>query len=237
MIRAVPPSLSVVLPAWNEAARLDAALRGVAELRAVVPDVEVLLVDDGSADGTAQLAQAAGLRTIVHPENRGKGAAVRTGMLAATGLRRLFCDVDPSTPLVDVLSMLAALDAGADLAVGRREPSGRRSATVARRRAALSHTFRGLTRLIGVGVHDSQCGFKLFTGAAAEAIFSRTRVDRYAFDVEVLLVARELGLRVVEVPVRWGDAAGSRLVIGTDGPRMLVDSARVLVHRAAGHYR
>ncbi len=220
----MPPALSVILPAWNESARLGRALETVLGHPRLPTDTEVIVVDDGSTDDTGDIARAAGVRTVVHPANLGKGAAVRTGMLAARGRRRLFCDVDQATPLDDLDGLDAALDAGADVAVGERRADAAGGA-----RGAASRTFRRLVAAAAVGVSDTQCGFKLFTAAAAESLFTRCGVDRYAFDVEVLLMARRLGLRVVAVPVRWTPRAGSRLRLGRDGGRMALDVVRIVL--------
>ncbi len=236
----MPPSLSIVLPAWNEAHRLgDAitALRSWQATGASPSEVEIIVVDDGSTDGTPEMARRAGARVLVHPENRGKGAAVKTGMLAARGQHRLFCDVDQSSPISSASALQAALLAGADVAVGTRELQARLRARRDFGRAALGGVFQLLTAGLGAGVRDTQCGFKMLTGEAAEAIFRRLRVDRYAFDVELLVVARRLGLAVAEVPVRWQSAAGSRVRLWRDGSRMLRDLVVIAGHDRRGEYR
>ena len=235
----VSASLSVILPVWNEAVRLKATLASVAQFMAAhAPHGEVVVVDDGSTDGTPEIARDLGVRVLVHPENRGKGAAVRTGMLAAEGRFRLFCDADLSTPMDEALLLLAALEGGAAVAVGSRMIEGAQVLRARqRRRALLSVGFNRLTAALVPGVRDTQCGFKIFTAEAANLCFRRARIDRYAFDVEVLVIARALGLPVEEVPIRWSEADSSRVNLLRDGARMLVDLATVVRLRSRGAYR
>lgn len=235
----MPPALSVVVPARNEAARIGATVRSIgAWMRSSGLDGEVIVVDDGSTDPTGSLAREAGALVLVHDQNRGKGAAVRTGMGAATAPLRLFCDADLSTPLEEFGRLRAAIEAGADVAIGSRVGEGAAILRPRRqRRVLLSRTFNTLTRALLPGIGDTQCGFKLFTEAAVARILPRARLDRYAFDVELLVIARAQGLRVAEVPVRWAEADASSLRLGPDGARMLADLARVVRLRAAGGYR
>lgn len=228
------PAISVILPAWNEAARLAATLATVGEfLGRHSAGGEIVVVDDGSTDGSPEIARRHGARVIVHPENRGKGAAVRTGMVAATSAFRLYCDVDLSTPMDEALHLHEALISGAAVAVGSRrgQPLLRR-----RRRTLLSATFSMLTRSLVPGVADTQCGFKMFTAAAVDRVFPRMRIERYAFDVELLVIARRQGLRVDEVPIRWSEAGSSRVRVLRDGTRMLADLSRIAARDARGGY-
>ena len=230
--------LSVIVPAWNEVAHIGRTIEAARQfLSKHAPGGELLVVDDGSTDGTSEVARQLGARVLVHPQNRGKGAAVRTGMLAATGDLRLFCDVDLSTPMEEALGLKAALDAGAALALASRMITGAQVMRARqRRRAALSHVFNGLISRLAPGVSDTQCGFKMFTAEAAEALFSRTRIDRYAFDVELLLIARRQHFAVREVPIRWAEADSSRVRLLRDGSRMLLDLARIAALDAQGAY-
>ena len=232
-------SLSVIVPVWNEAGRLEATLAAVAQFMAAHSlHGEVVLVDDGSTDGTPELARRLGARVLAHPENRGKGAAVRTGMLAAKGDFRLFCDADLSTPMEEALRLVGALERGAAVAVGSRMIEGAEVLRARqRRRAVLSVGFNRLTGALVPGVRDTQCGFKMFTAEAANLCFRRARIDRYAFDVELLVIAHVLGLPVEEVPIRWSEADSSRVDLIRDGARMLADLARVGLLRSRGAYR
>lgn len=215
-------ALSIVIPAFNEASRLGPTLARVA---AYAPAADIIVVDDGSSDATAALARAAGVRVIVHPHNRGKGAAVRTGSLAAHGARILICDADLATPIEELPRLSAALDAGADLAIGSRHAARAHIATpqpLARR--VLGAGFRSLVRhAMGLPVHDAMCGFKLLTREAALDLMSRVRTDRFAFDVELLTLARRAPYRVTEVPVTWRHISGSRVSITRDGLQAVRD--------------
>jgi dolichyl-phosphate beta-glucosyltransferase len=225
---------SVVIPAYNEAARLPPYLKDVvAYFDGRDVGYEVLVVDDGSTDGTAERVReiAAGRRFIdVHvlPANRGKGRAVREGMLRTRGALRLMADADGATPIGEVERLEAAVRGGADLAVGSRvldDPAVHRQVRLHRKLAG--YVFNFTSRCLGVsGVVDTQCGFKLFRGTVAEALFREVRTDGFGFDVELLLLAQRRGYRIVEVPINWADQPGSKVGVLKDGPRMLLDIAR-----------
>src|SRR5579864_6177014 len=236
MLRPAIPaaSLSLIVPAYNEAERLGATLDELARFAAASPrPVEVVLVDDGSSDGTFELLTSfrqrqGSLRTAVlrNDRNRGKGFSVRRGMLAAQGDYRLFSDADLSTPLSEAESLLAAVAAtGAQVAIGSRALPGSRILTS----QSLFRTLGGkalnlFIQLLALpGIHDSQCGFKLFTRRAARDIFARATIDRFSFDIEVLYLARKLGYRVEEVPMTWADVAGSKVSPVRDGIKLLAE--------------
>lgn len=213
--------LSIVIPAFNEEARLPASLGAIAaylSARASAPRVEILVVDDGSSDATAPRAEEAGrrhalaLRVLRLPVNRGKGAAVRVGCLEAAGRLVLVSDADFSTPIYEWEKLAAA---GAPVAIGSRALD---EALVKEKqpffRQAMGKLFNRLVRLVAVpGIRDTQCGFKLFSREAAREIFSRAKVDRFAYDVEALLLARQLGYAIAEVPVLWFNSADSRVTL------------------------
>jgi dolichyl-phosphate beta-glucosyltransferase len=235
VIDAAGPRWSVVVPAFNEERRLPRYLREVlAYFDGRGEGYEVLVVDDGSRDATAARvrALAAGhpaLALLVLPENRGKGHAVRHGMLRARGALRLMTDADGATPIVELKRLEAAIERGADLALGsraRRDPS---VAVIARlHRKLFGRLFHSMVRLAGVrGISDTQCGFKLLRGPVADALFPYMRTDGFSFDVELLLRAQRAGYRIAEVPVNWVDQVGSKVGVLTHGPRMLVDVVRV----------
>jgi dolichyl-phosphate beta-glucosyltransferase len=229
------PDLSVVVPAYNEAGRLPPGVRRAhAFLRERGLRAEILLVDDGSRDGTGDVARALaaelpGVRALGYPANRGKGFAVRTGVAQATGHAVLFADADFSTPIEELDALRAALREGADVALGSRHlAQSRILVEQPRRRRHLGPAFNRVLGLLGIrGVADTQCGFKLFTRDAAARIFPRVKTDGFAFDVEVLLVARRLGLRIREVPVRWINHSDSRVRPLRDSLRMLRDVLRM----------
>ena len=227
--------LSVVIPAWNEEPRIGRTLAEIGAFLAAKPYAsEIILVDDGSTDGTAEAARAgftAGvpLRTITLDRNHGKGYAVREGVLASTGEIALFCDADLSTPIEELDRALAALDAGADVVIGSRAlPESRILVRQRRPREWMGKAFNLLVRLFVLeGFRDTQCGFKAFRAAAAKDIFSRLRTAGFGFDVEVLVLARAMGLRIAEIPVVWRDSRPSRVRIVRGSWGMLRDLRRI----------
>jgi dolichyl-phosphate beta-glucosyltransferase len=233
---ASPLALSIVIPAFNESRRLPrtlAATRAYLDSRGLC--AEILVVDDGSGDDTAAIAGAtAGVTALRCPQNRGKGYAVRTGVLRATGARVLFMDADLATPIEEIEHLEAALDAGAPIAIGSRPL--RESQLLVRQPLVRELAGRAFNRVVQAlatpGIHDTQCGFKLFTHAAAQAVFARCTLDGFGFDVEALLIARRLGLRIAEVPVRWAHQEGAAaFATGAaylrHGLIMLVDLVRI----------
>ena len=234
------PALSVVIPAYNEALRLPATLTRVSEhLAARGLGHEIVVVDDGSSDATADVARAAGdlVRVLRHEPNRGKGYAVRRGMLAATGERRLMTDADLSTPIEELAKLEAEIDRGFDVAIGSRAVAG---ATIEVHqpayREAMGRFFNVLVQaLLLPGLADTQCGFKLFTAPAAEAAFGACRLDGFSFDVEALYVARRRGLRVAEVPVVWRNDAATRVGLGGGGAAF-ADLLRIRLFARLGTY-
>ncbi len=223
------PSLSVVIPAYNEEARLGPTLARITEwLRARGGTWEVIVADDGSRDATREVAAAAGVRVVALPKNRGKGAAVRAGMLAAAGDRALFCDADLATPIEELDKLTAELDRGADIAIASRALDGSQIETRQHPlREMMGRTFNGIVRLLVLGgIKDTQCGFKLFTRAAAHELFGRATVDGFAFDVEILWLARGR-FRIAEVPVVWRHVDESKVSPGTDALKMFTDVVKL----------
>jgi dolichyl-phosphate beta-glucosyltransferase len=230
----------VVIPAYNEAQRLPAYLSEVvAYFDGRGEPYEVIVVDDGSADETAARvleAQAIHQSVTLHrlAANRGKGFAVRAGMRAARGDLRLMADADGATPIAEFKRLETVIQAGADLAVGSRalpDPSVRREVLIHRKLSG--EIFNFFARRMGVGdVTDTQCGFKLFRGAVAEALFGDLETTGFGFDVELLMLARRRGYRVVEVAINWADQPGSKVDVLRDGPRMLAQIVRARVRLA-----
>ena len=225
----MPPALSVVIPAYDEARRLGPTLdRVAAYLAARGLDAEVLVVDDGSTDATAEVVRshpALGLRLLAQPENRGKGAALRRGVAESRGARVLLCDADLSTPIEELPALERRLDAGADLAIGSRAlPDSDVRVHQPLYRELMGKTFNLIIRLLGVrGLRDTQCGFKLLDGDVARRLFAELRTDRYAYDVELVWLARRHGYRVDEVGVTWIDSPDSRVHPVFDSTAMLRD--------------
>jgi dolichyl-phosphate beta-glucosyltransferase len=209
--------LSLVLPAYNEALRLPPYLEKVrAYLDAQYGSrYEVIVVDDGSEDGLGQFLDGLSsdwpqLRSIRHPHNLGKGAAVRTGVLAAGGARLLFADADGATPIEEERRLSAAIDAGAHLAVGSRLIA---AAHVRRtrvwRRAVLGRLFAAVARRqFRLSIRDPQCGFKMFRREAGQRLFSLLHEPGFLFDLELLVLAKELDYPTTEVPIHWQEIGG-----------------------------
>jgi dolichyl-phosphate beta-glucosyltransferase len=221
-------SLSVVIPAYDAERHLDATLRSV-RTWARQHDVatRIIVVDDGSRDATATIAGAAGdgdVQVISNDRNRGKGFSVRRGMLAAEGDWVLCMDADNSTS-IEHLDDFAKVAERADVIIGsRRVPGARIVRPQPRLRQAMGRTFPHLVQtLVLPQFQDTQCGFKLFRQSAVRAIFPQQRLEGFAFDVEVLLLAVQAGLRIVERPVRWDNPTTSTLRLGIDPLRMLLE--------------
>ena len=234
------PRWSVVIPAFNEAIRLPRYLEEITGyLGSRGEPWEVIVVDDGSTDGTAEVARTVAaryseVRLLRQPVNGGKGAAVRSGMLAARGAWRLFADADGATPISELKRLEAALAAGVDVAIGSRTVRDPGVSVVARsHRVVAGRLFNGLVSRLGLpDVGDSQCGFKAFTGRAAEAIFGKLRTRGFGFDVELLMLARWYGFRVAEVAVNWSDKPGSKVGVFKTGPGMLWEIVRARIRMA-----
>jgi dolichyl-phosphate beta-glucosyltransferase len=237
------PRLSVVVPAYNEEARLPQTLAAWhSYLIGQRYTWEVVVADDGSRDGTAAAAEAfaathPGFRVVRLPRNRGKGGAVRTGVGAAAGDVVLFCDADLGVPAEFTEAALRTIDGGADVATGER--SLRRYASEER---SIVRLLAGLAvqisrRLLGLtSVRDSQCGFKAFRRDAAGEIFRRAVIDSFAFDIEILYLARRLGYDVRPFPVEMSFQAGSTFDVGKHLPRFLKDILRVRMNALRGVY-
>lgn len=239
------PEYSIVVPAYNESARIGATLEQILNhLRQQQWNAEVVIVDDGSRDGTLDIAnrfaaQHSPVRVLRNPGNQGKGYSVRHGMLEARGKILLFTDADLSSPISEAGKLFAALDAGADVAIGSRwlDPSlqfQRQSL----KRQALSRVYNLFLRLVLLFPYqDTQCGFKAFTRESAARIFPRQRITRWGFDPEILYLAHRLGLKVAEVPVAWGHEEGSQLHVWRDGARMAWDALKIRAYALTGKYR
>jgi dolichyl-phosphate beta-glucosyltransferase len=239
-----------VIPAYNEAGRIRDSLERLHAWLTVpgrVPGpVEILVVDDGSRDDTAAIvagiASAAGgvpLRLLRNGVNRGKGYSLKHGLLLAAGTHVLLSDADFSTPIDELPRLLSPVASGeCDIAIGSRGLAG---SNVALRqpiwRQSMGRIFNRIVRLLtGLPFRDTQCGFKLMRREAAAPLFRAARVERFAYDVEILVLARKAGLRVREVPVLWRDAPGSKVHAVKDSLLMLRDVVGVLWRERRGAY-
>ncbi|HEV7732157.1 MAG TPA: dolichyl-phosphate beta-glucosyltransferase [Candidatus Binatia bacterium] len=238
------PALTVVIPAHNEAARIAEPLRAIdAHLRRHQPDSDIVVIDDGSTDATLAVVTdiaatlATPLTLLGSRPNRGKGFAVRAGMLHARGARVLMTDADLSTPIEELAKLDAAIDRGAAVAIGSRKmPGAEVEVHQPWLRESMGKIFTLLVRGLVVDVSDVTCGFKLFTRPAAHAIFGRVTLDDWSFDAEALYLARRLGFPLVEVPVLWRDVEGTKVRRGRDALRSAVGIARIVRNRLAGRY-
>ena len=236
------PQVSIVIPAHNEEQRIGPTLeRVLSYLKRQGCSAEVVVVDDVSKDGTAGVVSRFVGREIPvallrRSGRNGKGLAVRDGMLAARGERRLFSDADLSTPIEEAEKLLSALDKGYDIAIGSRMAPG---AQVQRplTRAAMSRLFNLLVQaLVLPGIRDSQCGFKALTRRAAQDLFPRLTLGGWGFDAELLFLARKRGWTIREVPVRWVYSSATRMRPLRNGAQMVRDLLRVRWRYATGAY-
>jgi len=229
------PLVSVIIPAYNEAGRIRAGLEQILQhVAATGLDLEIILVDDGSTDDTARVARrVVGDRlpfTVLRQEpNQGKAAAVRRGVLAARGQYIGFADADMSTPFAEIDRFLPVLATDADLAIASRALAGSDVQVPQPWYRALAGKAFGLfTRLFLLpGIQDSQCGFKFFRREVAQDLFRRQRLTGWAFDAELLYLARRLGYRIAQIPVRWINDPQSKVSMLRAGPRMLLDVLRI----------
>jgi glycosyltransferase involved in cell wall biosynthesis len=238
------PKYSIVIPAYNERARIGSSLEQVLEhLREQKWNAEIVVVNDGSRDDTANYvsqfaAEHPQVRLIENPGNQGKGYAVRNGMLNARGQVLLFTDADLSSPITEATKLFDAMEKGADVAIGSRwlDPSlqfQRQSL----KRQVMSRTFNLFTRaVLTFPYHDTQCGFKAFTREAAKKIFPLQRITRWGFDAEIIYLAHHMKLRVAEVPVTWGHDEGSKIHPWRDGFYMGIDTLKIRWNSLTGGY-
>jgi len=239
------PKFSIVIPAYNEHRRIGETLRRIVDyLHEQNWNAEVVAVDDGSRDDTAQIisefaARNPEVRLVSNPGNQGKGYAVKNGMLNARGDLLVFTDADLSSPLSEAQKLFAALEAGADVAIGSRwlDPSLQVQRQPLKRRI-YSRTFNLYLRIfLGLPYHDTQCGFKAFTRRATETIFPLQQIRRWGFDPEILYIARKKRLKVAEVPVIWGHDERSTIHPSRDGLRIGVEVLKVMGYAIRGKYR
>ncbi len=226
-----PVQISVVIPAYNEKERIVQSIeRILAFLEKQSWTHEVIIVDDGSQDGMAdrirtQFERQPGLRILRNRKNRGKGASIRRGMAVARGELNLFTDADLSTPIEELAPLKQAIENGADVAIASRDlPGAVVEVAQPLYRELMGKSFNVLVQAIVLpGIHDTQCGFKLFRRAVARQVFQRITITGFGFDVEALFVAKKMGATIQEVPVRWRNALGSKVSPFKDAVQMFVD--------------
>jgi dolichyl-phosphate beta-glucosyltransferase len=238
------PQYSIVIPAYNESARIRQALESVLNcIRQRGWHAEIVVVNDGSRDQTAEIVRdfAAGapeVRLLENPGNRGKGYSVRHGILQSFGDTVMFTDADLSAPIEEAEGLFAAIAGGADIAIGSRWlERTRQTIRQPLYRQFFGRCFNAVTRMImGLPFADTQCGFKAFTRAAAQTVFQLQTIERWGFDPEILFIALKRGYRIVEVPVSWAHDERTRISYLKDGMRMLQDIAIVRWNALLGRY-
>ncbi len=238
------PHLSIVIPAYNESARIENALERVMSCVAERGwDAEVLVVDDGSKDDTAAIVQRwmadhPRLHLVQNPGNKGKGYSVRNGLLQAAGEVVMFTDADLSAPMEEAERLIAAIAGGADVAIGSRwMDRTRQTIHQPLYRQFFGRCFNWITRTVmDLPFKDTQCGFKAFKRSTAQVIFRLQTIERWGFDPEILFIARKLKYVIREVPVTWGHDERSRMSYLKDGMKMLQDMSRIRANSIAGRY-
>lgn len=240
-----PPALSIVIPAYNEEVRLSASLGAIAAFAGSWPGgAETIIVDDGSRDQTSSIAcdyasRNPGVTVLVNKANRGKGFSVRRGFLEASGQIVLLSDADLSTPLGEAPELIARLESmGGGIVIGSR---GLENSNVEVHqnpiREGMGRVFNLLVRAItNLPFHDTQCGFKVMTRSLAKPIMERAKIDGFAYDVELLYVARQMGVPIDEVPVTWRNAPGSKVGLVSAPILMLRDTIRIVRWHRQGLY-
>jgi dolichyl-phosphate beta-glucosyltransferase len=241
----MPLTLSIIIPAFNEEQRLPVYLDKIlAYLEQKTFPCEIIVVDDGSTDSTASMVERFAVkkpqvRLIRLPRNQGKGHAVKTGMLNAGGELKLFTDADGATPITEFERLSQAIEQGADVAVASRALNDD-SITVQTKlhRKLIGTIFNFIVRTLTVkGINDTQCGFKLFTREAADAVFPLQSIHDFGFDVEILYICQKTGFRILEVPVNWTDIPGTKVRLIRDSMRMFKDVVKIRLNDWRGNYQ
>lgn len=237
------PFVSIVIPAYNEEARLPHSLELIAAFAQAQPySVEVVVVDNNSSDGTRAIVETFAVQApyvrVLFEGAQGKGAAVRTGMLAARGAYRFICDADLSMPIDEVGRFLPPALSDFDVAIGSREAPGAIRYDEPWHRHVMGRVFNTIVRLFAVhGFQDTQAGFKMFRAEAAEALFPLQTLDGWSFDVEVLFIAQQRGYRIVEIPIPWYYKSNTRIHPLRDSIDMFTDVLRIRWNALRGRYR
>ncbi|MCS6889478.1 glycosyltransferase family 2 protein [Chloroflexus sp.] len=249
MMNTGEPFLSIVIPAYNEERRLPATLAAITAFLANEPyPSEVIVVDDGSEDRTAEVAAAIPSVKVLHCDHRGKGFAVRAGALAARGAIVLLCDADLAVPIEEWSRLRAAIEAGYPIAIGSREGVGATREGEPWYRHVMGRVFNWIIRLVALrGINDTQCGFKALRREVARDLFQRVRIYGddapvvrgaavTAYDVELLFLAQRRGYPIAEIPVTWRYGAETKVNPLRDSWRNLRDVLRVRLNDLCGRY-
>lgn len=236
--------ISIVIPAYNEECRLPKTLLSIVGYfgrRKLT--YEIIVVDDGSRDHTVQQVQqfqihSPQVKLLSLPQNRGKGFAVRSGVLSARGKLILFNDADGATPIEEIERLENAIHSGAQVAIGSRALISKDTHVETHwHRIVLGRMFNAVVNfLLLPGIADTQCGFKMFLKPVAHSIFSKQTADRFSFDVEVLFLARKFGYTITEVPVNWVNQPGSKVNLVRDSARMFFDMVKFRIRDLLGWY-
>ncbi len=237
-----PPNLSIIIPAYNEEHRLPGTLAAVASwVEGYAQTAEVIVVENGSTDGTVDVVREfqanCPFLELISGVPRGKGRAIRKGMLAAKGRLRFLCDADLSMPIEQLSRFLPPHANGVDVAIASREVPGAQRFDEPAYRHVMGRVFNWFVKLIALpGLQDSQCGFKLFTAAAAEDVFRSARLEGWGFDPEVLFIARKRGYTIREVPIDWYFNADSRVRLIHDTLSMVQEVLGIRLNDWRGVY-
>ena len=236
------PFLSIIIPAYNEEVRLPSTLAQVRDFIQRQPFAsEVIVVENGSTDGTLGIAQAFASEgahfKVIHEERKGKGLAVKRGMLEASGDCRFMCDADLSMPVDEISRFLPPLLEDFEVAIGSREAAGAQRFSEPVYRHLGGRAINLVIRTLALpGLQDTQCGFKCFRGEVAIELFNSLSLNGWSFDVEILYLARLRGCRIVEIPIPWYFNPQSKLSLVSDTVRMVSDILKIRRNARCGVY-
>jgi glycosyltransferase involved in cell wall biosynthesis len=238
-----PVFLSIIIPAYNEEKRLPDTLENVSEFLLTQPySYEVLVIENGSTDRTLEIAQSYGERfefiRAIHEDGRGKGLAVRRGMLEANGEYRFMCDADLSMPIEEVNAFLEPEMEDADIVIGSREAPGAVRYNEPDSRHIGGRLVNWVIRLLALpGLHDTQCGFKMFSAESAAVLFPRQTMTGWSLDIELLFIARRHGFTIKELGIPWHYAEFSHVSPVKDGIQMVIDIFNMWFNALVGKYK
>jgi dolichyl-phosphate beta-glucosyltransferase len=236
------PYLSIIIPAYNEEQRLPYTFEALFAFLETQPyQTEMLLVENGSQDRTFEIAAAYAEHhpqlQVLRNHERGKGLAVKRGMLAAKGEYRFMCDADFSMPPSEIPRFLPPALYGYDIAIASREAPGAARYCEPAHRHFVGRGFNTLIRLLALpGLQDTQCGFKCFPAGVVEALFNRQTLSGWSFDVEILFIARQLGYKIIEIPIPWYFNPESKIRVLRDSVKMGLDLLTIRMNAARGVY-